>query len=237
MWWIDEFPGLNGMNAGLTQQWLLTADCFTPWRQRQEMLGHPVTTLQGEWSLKVIANGTIREIMCDLLLVYHCRCSCILYTVVELFDVENIVTLKSGLDVTQGQWNCIIHERDSHPARLTALAVVTQQKQVYQFCCKLVHTSSRQRMKQSTVSETIQECDQTEDESWRMWSVKWCHFKFDPSRSQPFSRSNNLKMVQHRAIITTVDWQEVVYGLWNETCHFHWPWMTPNADFKGMQLC
>ena len=43
MRWIDEFKGLDGMNAGLTQQWLLTADCSTPWRQRQEMLGHPVT--------------------------------------------------------------------------------------------------------------------------------------------------------------------------------------------------
>jgi len=41
---IDEFSGLNGMNAGLMQQWLLTADCSTPWRQRQEMLGHLVTT-------------------------------------------------------------------------------------------------------------------------------------------------------------------------------------------------
>jgi len=38
---IDEFSGLDGMNAGLTQQWLLTADCSTPRRQRQEMLGSP----------------------------------------------------------------------------------------------------------------------------------------------------------------------------------------------------
>ena len=38
---IDEFSGLDGMNAGLTQQWLLTTDCSTPWRQRQETLSHP----------------------------------------------------------------------------------------------------------------------------------------------------------------------------------------------------
>jgi len=44
MRWIDEFSGLDGMNAGLTQQWLLTSDCSTHWRQRQETLGHPVTT-------------------------------------------------------------------------------------------------------------------------------------------------------------------------------------------------
>ena len=30
MRWIDEFSGLDGMNAGLTQQWLLTADSSTP---------------------------------------------------------------------------------------------------------------------------------------------------------------------------------------------------------------
>jgi len=28
---IDEFSGPDGMSAGLTQQWLLTADCSTPW--------------------------------------------------------------------------------------------------------------------------------------------------------------------------------------------------------------
>ena len=39
MRWIDECSGLDGMNAGLTQQWLLTADCFTPLWQRQETLG------------------------------------------------------------------------------------------------------------------------------------------------------------------------------------------------------
>jgi len=44
MRWIDEFSGLDGMNAGLTQQWLLTADCSTPWRQQQKTLGRPVTT-------------------------------------------------------------------------------------------------------------------------------------------------------------------------------------------------
>ena len=48
MWWIDEFSGLDGMNTGLMQQWLLTADwqydCSTPRRQRQETLGHSVTT-------------------------------------------------------------------------------------------------------------------------------------------------------------------------------------------------
>jgi len=38
MWLIDEFSGLDGMNAGLTQLWLLTADCSMPWRQRQETL-------------------------------------------------------------------------------------------------------------------------------------------------------------------------------------------------------
>jgi len=38
---MDEFSGLDGMNAGLTQQRLLTADCSTPSRQRQETLGHP----------------------------------------------------------------------------------------------------------------------------------------------------------------------------------------------------
>jgi len=36
MRWIDEFSRLVGMNAGLMQQWLLTADCSTPWRQWQE---------------------------------------------------------------------------------------------------------------------------------------------------------------------------------------------------------
>jgi len=43
MLWIDEFWGLDEMNAGLMQQWLLTADCSTPWQQRQETLSHPVT--------------------------------------------------------------------------------------------------------------------------------------------------------------------------------------------------
>jgi len=42
MRWTNKFSGLDGMN--LTQQWMLTADCSTPWRQRQETLGHPVTT-------------------------------------------------------------------------------------------------------------------------------------------------------------------------------------------------
>jgi len=49
MRWIDEFLWLDGMNAGLTQQWLLTADCSTTWRQRQETLGHPVTTFYSSW--------------------------------------------------------------------------------------------------------------------------------------------------------------------------------------------
>jgi len=40
--WTDEISGLDG-NAELMQQWLLMADCSTPWRQRQETLGHPVT--------------------------------------------------------------------------------------------------------------------------------------------------------------------------------------------------
>jgi len=44
MQWIDEFSGLDGMIAGLMQQWLLTADCSTPWWQRQETLVHPVMT-------------------------------------------------------------------------------------------------------------------------------------------------------------------------------------------------
>jgi len=32
MRWTDEFSGLNGMNAGLTQQRLLMADCSMPWQ-------------------------------------------------------------------------------------------------------------------------------------------------------------------------------------------------------------
>jgi len=45
MRWIDEFSGLDGMNAELTKQWLLMADCSTPWRQRQETLGQRPSTL------------------------------------------------------------------------------------------------------------------------------------------------------------------------------------------------
>jgi len=58
--WTDEFSGLDGMNAVLPQQWLLMANCFTPWWQRQEMLGHPVMTF---WSLVrwALANSVISD--------------------------------------------------------------------------------------------------------------------------------------------------------------------------------
>jgi len=39
MRWIDEFSVLDGMNAGLTQQWLLMADCSSD-KKRSGLITH-----------------------------------------------------------------------------------------------------------------------------------------------------------------------------------------------------
>jgi len=41
-------------------------------------------------------------------------------------------------------------------------------------------------------------------------------------------------MVQHRASLTTADWQQVIHHLSMIT--IQWRWMTPNPHFKGMRL-
>ena len=58
MRWICEFLGLDGMNAGLTQQWLLTADRSTSWRQRQETLGR---SMMARWPVCLLVLRTRRQ--------------------------------------------------------------------------------------------------------------------------------------------------------------------------------
>ena len=53
----------------------------------------------GVGSFKVIENGAVR---CDFLLVGHCKYSSILYHFRVFLTLNNIVTLKSGLEATLG---------------------------------------------------------------------------------------------------------------------------------------
>jgi len=43
--------------------------------------------------------------MYNFLLVRHCNCSSILYHFFSYLTLNNIVILKSGLEVIQGHWN------------------------------------------------------------------------------------------------------------------------------------
>ena len=54
-------------------------------------------------SFRVIENGAVQHIMYDFLLVRHCNYSSILVPFMSYLTLNNIVTLKPGLDVTQGQ--------------------------------------------------------------------------------------------------------------------------------------
>jgi len=56
----------------------------------------------GLGSFKVIENGVIRQTMYDFLSVCHCN---YLVPFASYLTFNNIVTLKSGLEVTQGHWN------------------------------------------------------------------------------------------------------------------------------------
>ena len=70
--------------------------CVKEWRD----LEHQVRVVQGHWKWRRSID------VCDFLLVRHCKYSSILYhfrVVVTLNN--NIVTLKSGLEVTQSHWN------------------------------------------------------------------------------------------------------------------------------------
>jgi len=55
----------------------------------------------GLGSVKVIENGAVRWTMYDFLLVRHCNYSSILYHFSSYLTLNNIVTLKFGLEVTQ----------------------------------------------------------------------------------------------------------------------------------------
>ena len=57
-----------------------------------------MTLKPGLGSLKFIGNVTIRYSACDLLLMFNSNSS----VVSEIFNVKNVVTLKSGSEVTQG---------------------------------------------------------------------------------------------------------------------------------------
>ena len=60
----------------------------------------------GLGSFKVIENGAVRQTMYDFLLVRHRNYSSILYRLrVTYLTLNIIVTLKCGLEVTQGHWN------------------------------------------------------------------------------------------------------------------------------------
>jgi len=54
-----------------------------------------------ENQFKIIENGAVRYTICDFLLVGHCKYSSILYHFRVFLMLNNIVTLKSGLEVTQ----------------------------------------------------------------------------------------------------------------------------------------
>jgi len=54
---------------------------------------------------KVIENGAVRWTIYEFLLLGHCKYSSICYRLSYLMP-NNIVTLKSGLQATQGHSNC-----------------------------------------------------------------------------------------------------------------------------------
>jgi len=56
---------------------------------------------------KIIENGTVRYTIYDFLLVCHCKYSSILYRrpFLSYLMLDNIVTLKCGLEVTQDHSN------------------------------------------------------------------------------------------------------------------------------------
>jgi len=72
----------------------------------------PWGAASGRFSLWVISKGclprliigyVVESMKIDVILVGHCKCSFILY-IFELFDVQNIMTLKSRLGVIEGHW-------------------------------------------------------------------------------------------------------------------------------------
>jgi len=59
----------------------------------------------GQGLFKVIENGAVQWTIYDFLLVRHCEYSSILYRFLSYLTLNNIVTLKSGFEVTQDHSN------------------------------------------------------------------------------------------------------------------------------------
>jgi len=49
-----------------------------------------------------------------------------------------------------------------------------------------------------------------------------------------YSTSNNLKMVQHTAILTMAPTESCIWSI--KQCHFQWPWTTPSPRFQGRAI-
>ena len=64
-----------------------------------------VTLKPEQESFKVIENGAVRQIIYDFLLVRHCKYSSYLLAFLSYLTLNNIVTLKSGLQITEGHPN------------------------------------------------------------------------------------------------------------------------------------